>query len=187
MPCFRNRIRDIEFIPNPSAKHLVNEHPMRRPVLLSCLLVLFVSKTLNAIDVQCGNQLRTFNDCIVNNTCESRCGGTINININVNTCAEANATVCNTFSCCSECFNPTELYYECSFRVFGITCDFECNPTDVPTFTPTAVQSDRPSLVPSTNPSNAPSKTPTSSSLPSTPRSITVASVVVLCLMTAFG
>lgn len=95
-------------------------------ILLSFLLLAFVSRTSNAIDVRCASQLSSIRNCLSSNNCVSRCGS-FDVDSNVNNCNQANSAVCAGFSCCSECFNPLESYYECGLATFGIICDFECS------------------------------------------------------------
>lgn len=101
-------------------------------VLLTVLFSLFLPQVAISTDAFsiCSSQLDDAGTCLVNRNCLFALGGTcstLDSNNNVDGCAAANDLFCRDFSCCPECHDLLERYYECFFAASGFPCDFDCD------------------------------------------------------------
>ena len=100
---------------------------MMNATLLLCLSILFVgSNTASANDILCAYDLSRMSDCIAVNQCESQCGN-VSGRIEASSCSQVNSMLCEAFSCCDECYDPIEAYFECALGTVGFDCDLECS------------------------------------------------------------
>ena len=103
---------------------------MRALVLFSCLLIFFLGwleNSATAADTVCPSQASSVSACHESNDCVTKCGS-FNDFLTIISCEQFNTDLCSAVSCCDECFNEIEAYYECTLgTVFGVNCDLECS------------------------------------------------------------
>ena len=101
---------------------------MRALFLFSSLLIFlgWFQDSATAADTVCPSQARSVNACVARNDCVTKCGS-FSETVSFISCSQFNSALCSAFSCCDECFNEIEAYYECGLGTVRLSCDLECS------------------------------------------------------------